>query len=241
MPSPTRRCCVAGALIAAPALIATAPPAEAVLIDFTFQGGITANTDPDTLLPAGFGVGESFTLVIRVDTDTPSGPFPGDYPTADGSFYPGAIIDYALMNGATTIDPGVLPASPYSSLQVQNDLFDSDGIAASIGDLADAHILAAVIGDTTPFSSEDIPTSLDLADFDLGLFRYAITGTGDYLAPQAEALGAIESITSREVPGPAGSLILLPALGILARRRMTPPSAPAQSISLVPVDDGAIR
>jgi hypothetical protein len=198
-------------LSAAALLLLLVSPAGAATITVGFTGTITFV--PMQIASGPFEVGDPITGSFQIDSATPD----GEAAPTEGS-YEGAVSNLSFSFGGysgTGAGENELHMRDGSGVQVDNFFVQSEVGGSDVAGFPAFHFLFD-LGDTanTVFSSDGIPASLDLADFEIrNLILGFIDGNSVY-----NVSGTISSLTY-DVPEP-GALALLGLAGLaLAARR----------------------
>jgi hypothetical protein len=193
------------------------PAASADILTYRFEGSVLGS-NLETGPFAGAMDGDPVILEYDVDTsalglEDPAYPSATAYPIIDGSI--SMQVDDVLVLVGAIADPLGRRLAVFDDLLIAGPTpFDMDGYRTVI-DSPDLDGVASLVlddEDGVAFSSEAIPTSLDLGDFELAV-GFIDGGLGRGLKWQVESISV--------VPAP-GALVL--GLGLLGRRRRRSPS-----------------
>ena len=194
-------------------LAAASPaPASAETLFVTFTGSVT---DVPAELAAAFGPGDPIEGSFQIESTTPDtepSPTEGEYAALSAlSFSIGA---YAVAGAA-----GDLHMRDGSGFMA-DDFFVSGLVSGDpVGGLSPIELSAEVADSTlAAFASDDIPASLDLADFDV---THAFLSFGDGGSTFVNVVASIDTLTYSTVPEPAAALLLQVGAAVLwaLRRR----------------------
>ena len=189
-------------------LSAVNSPAHAVLLNFTFGGEVTAlldsEGDPTTLLSSQFAVDDRFTLTFSIDTETPDGT-PGD--ASMGSYEGVTGLSFSFTNGYSASDSEPTNLFIFDEFFSTSDQFQvgaSTPSGPSVGGF-DAVEFFLILLDTsaTVFTSDSIPTDLDLGDFNGSQFAVTFEDSG---SQQVLVNSEIDSLSVTAIPEPSAFL-----------------------------------
>jgi len=195
--------------LSAALLLGLAAPAEASILTFSWTGTVT---QVDAPLASGATIGDPGSGSFQIESTTPD-----SAASADFGDYPGPQnMTITLGDITATSALGTI-----GGLSVFD--FTFDGIELDTGPWSGAPIGSFALqfaalnmedADATTFSSDAIPTSLTLADFEIRLFRIGFRDGEAF----AQVQGVVESITIT-VPEPSSRALLVSgALALLMRR-----------------------
>jgi hypothetical protein len=180
-------------------VMALAPPAEADLIEFTFEGEVY---EVDGMPPAPWDeveVGSTFSVRYIFDSEQED--------QAPGS--PSYGI-YEMLAVWVALDGIELEATPFE-INIDNDVgFGDSYLAGFYGPFEGSSGAVNLLGPFDLFESDALPL-----DLDLDAFGNADFGFGG--APWFDVDGTITSFESRVVPAPSGFVVLLVAGGLIRR------------------------
>ena len=189
-------------------------PAHADLI-FTFAGEVAS---VDTPLDSQFTVGDTFTFTFSIDettADTNSSPEDGVYPGVTG-------VSFSYSNGYTggAASSPILAVQSRSSFDALSSQFNPTG--AGVSGQTPSFIEFSLDDTTaTAFTSDAIPTALDINDFDVTRLQLFFSGS----AGETSVTGIITSasVTLSAVPEPSSLAVWVLGglmLGFRGRRRI---------------------
>jgi hypothetical protein len=196
---------------AAALLLALATPAGAATITVTFTGTVDFVTPSISSGP--FQAGDPISGSFQIDSTTPDGEADPD----EGS-YEGAISNLTFSIGdydGTGSGENELHMRNGEGFNVDNFFVSSDFTGPDVAGFPPFHFLFN-LGDTdnTIFTSDDIPTSLDLADFEIANVILGFLDGNN--VPSVET--SLTSLTYT-VPEPGALALLALGAGLLAGTR----------------------